>query len=159
MLTRSRWASRIDLKSSSSWRQLPFPTRQLAAPAFQHTRSHWSDRLPMIIRPSFWGAMYPGVAKWIQKRRKKTPDQKGQEKKGWNPATFFIWMAMLIGSQSINLMLLRGEWQVFTRKADSKIALLREIIEKLHRGEEVDVERVLGTGDEVQEREWKEGEL
>lgn len=88
-----------------------------------------------------------------------TVQKKRKEKKGWNPATFFVWMALLIGSQSINLILLRNEWQVFSRKADSKIALLKEVIEKLHRGENVDVERVLGTGNEVHEREWKDGEL
>ena len=64
---------------------------------------------------------------------------------------------MLIGSQSINLILLRNEWQMFTRKADAKITLLKEAIEKLERGEKVDVDRALGTGDEAQEREWKEG--
>ena len=42
------------------------------------------------------------------------------------------------------------------RKAELKIAKLREVIEKLHKGEEVDVERALGTGDEMQELEWEE---
>jgi NAD/NADP transhydrogenase alpha subunit len=42
------------------------------------------------------------------------------------------------------------------RKAELKIAKLREVIEKLHKGEEVDVEKVLGTGDETQELEWEE---
>jgi hypothetical protein len=42
------------------------------------------------------------------------------------------------------------------RKAEVKIAKLREVIEKLHRGEEVDVEKILGTGDEAQELEWEE---
>lgn len=42
------------------------------------------------------------------------------------------------------------------RKAEVKIAKLREVIQKLHQGEEVDVEKVLGTGDESQELEWEE---
>lgn len=42
------------------------------------------------------------------------------------------------------------------RKADLRIGRLREVVEKLQRGEEVDVERVLGTGDEDEEREWEE---
>lgn len=42
------------------------------------------------------------------------------------------------------------------RRAELKIGKLREVIEALQRGEEVDVEKVLGTGDEVQEREWEE---
>lgn len=40
------------------------------------------------------------------------------------------------------------------RKADVKIAKLREVVEALHSGEEVDVEEALGTRDEKQELEW-----
>ena len=42
------------------------------------------------------------------------------------------------------------------RKADLQLAKLREVIEKLQRGEEVDVEKILGTGDEAQEQAWEE---
>ena len=42
------------------------------------------------------------------------------------------------------------------RKAEVKIGKLREVIEKLQRDEPVDVEKVLGTGDELQELEWEE---
>jgi hypothetical protein len=42
------------------------------------------------------------------------------------------------------------------RTADVRIAALRGVIEKLSRGEEVDVERMLGTGDERMEKEWEE---
>lgn len=42
------------------------------------------------------------------------------------------------------------------RLADIKLRQLREVIEKLERGEEVDVEKVLGTGDEASELEWEE---
>ena len=42
------------------------------------------------------------------------------------------------------------------RKADLQLAKLREVIEKLQRGEEVDVEKILGTGDEVQEQAWED---
>ena len=66
-------------------------------------------------------------------------------------------MAIFIGSNSINLLLLKTEWDIFSRKADAKLAVLKEVIEKLQRGEEVDVEKALGTGDEIQEREWTEG--
>ncbi|MDI1488536.1 MAG: hypothetical protein OHK93_007811 [Ramalina farinacea] len=63
---------------------------------------------------------------------------------------------MLIGSQSINLIVLKNEWTMFSRMADTKIAALKEVIERLQRGEDVDVERMLGTGDERQEQEWKD---
>lgn len=42
------------------------------------------------------------------------------------------------------------------RKADLKLAKLREVVEKLQKGEPVDVEKELGTGDETSEREWEE---
>ncbi|KAG7009886.1 hypothetical protein G7Y79_00001g001580 [Physcia stellaris] len=51
---------------------------------------------------------------------------------------------------------LRNDFLNFSRKADAKIGLLREVIERVQRGEEVDVEGLLGTGDEEKEREWEE---
>lgn len=76
--------------------------------------------------------------------------------KEWNPATFFIVIALLIGSNAIQMIALRNERLSFTRKTDAKIALLRETIERVLRGENVDVERVLGTGDPEKEKEWEQ---
>lgn len=39
-----------------------------------------------------------------------------------------------------------------------RIGKLREVIEKIQRGEKVDVEKALGTGDAEREAEWEEGE-
>ncbi|KAJ9633341.1 hypothetical protein H2204_007058 [Knufia peltigerae] len=50
----------------------------------------------------------------------------------------------------------KNDFVTFTRKADLKIAQLREVVEKLQRGQDVDVEKVLGTGDNIQELEWEE---
>lgn len=44
----------------------------------------------------------------------------------------------------------------FSRKTDAKLALLREVVQKVKNGEEVDVKRALGTGDPEQEAEWEE---
>ena len=52
---------------------------------------------------------------------------------------------------------LRNDFLNFSRKADAKVGLLREVIKRVQRGEEVDVEGLLGTGDEEKEREWEEG--
>ena len=84
--------------------------------------------------------------------------QKAQamKSKDWNPATFFIVIALLIGSNAIQMIALRNERQGFTRKTEAKIALLRETIERVHRGEDVDVERILGTGDPEKEQEWEQ---
>ncbi|TKA74966.1 hypothetical protein B0A49_03880 [Cryomyces minteri] len=54
-------------------------------------------------------------------------------------------------------MALRNEFLNFSRKADAKIALLKEVIERVQKGEDVDVEGLLGTGDKEKEKEWEEG--
>ncbi|OAP63270.1 hypothetical protein AYL99_02497 [Fonsecaea erecta] len=50
----------------------------------------------------------------------------------------------------------KNEYMAFSRRADLKLEKLREVITRLQNGEEVDVEKILGTGDETQEREWEE---
>lgn len=57
---------------------------------------------------------------------------------------------------SIQMIALRNEFAAFSRRADAKIGLLREIIERIQKGEEVDVEGLLGTGDKKMEQEWEE---
>lgn len=52
---------------------------------------------------------------------------------------------------------LRNEFANFNRSADAKLELLREIIDRLGKGEKVDVEKLLGAGDEAREKEWEEG--
>jgi len=58
---------------------------------------------------------------------------------------------------SIQMIALRNEFATFTRRADAKIGLLKEIIERIKNGEEVDVEGLLGTGDPQREKEWEAG--
>jgi len=45
----------------------------------------------------------------------------------------------------------------YSRTAEAKIATLREVIQRVQNGEDVDVERMLGTGDPKQEKEWEGG--
>lgn len=54
------------------------------------------------------------------------------------------------------MIALRNEFAAFSRRADAKIGLLKEIIERIQNGEEVDVEGLLGTGDKEREKEWEE---
>lgn len=75
----------------------------------------------------------------------------------WNPATFFIIIFLLIGSMSINMIALKKGFETFVRQSDVRIGLLREVVEKLQKGEKVDVERVLGTGIPEKEAEWEDG--
>lgn len=55
------------------------------------------------------------------------------------------------------MIALRNNFAAFSRRADAKIGLLREVIERVQKGEEVDVEGLLGTGDKQREKEWEEG--
>lgn len=68
-------------------------------------------------------------------------------------------MAILIGSQAIHTLTLRKDFESYVRTTDAKINLLREVIEKVKRGEEVDVRGILGTGNPKSEAEWSEGEI
>ena len=54
------------------------------------------------------------------------------------------------------MIALRNEMNNFSRKTDAKLELLREVVQKVKNGEEVDVRRALGTGDPKAEEEWEE---
>ena len=55
------------------------------------------------------------------------------------------------------MIALRKDFATFMRQSDVRIGLLREVVEKLQKGEDVDVEKVLGTGDAEKELEWEQG--
>ena len=55
------------------------------------------------------------------------------------------------------MLALKNEYSTFSRKADAKIKLLKDVLDRVQRGENVDVEKALGTGDEEQEQEWRDG--
>ncbi|KAJ5238725.1 hypothetical protein N7468_003344 [Penicillium chermesinum] len=108
-----------------------------------------SDALPKIADRSVWTSMIP---KFIRNRKARDP----KKSKEWNPATFYIVMFTLIGSQAIRMLSLKNSYATYSRTTDAKIRLLREVIERVKNGEEVDVERILGTGNKAEEREWEE---
>lgn len=82
---------------------------------------------------------------------------KPKRSKEWNPATFYLVIFLLIGSMSINMIALRQRFDTFMRQSDVRIGLLREVVERIQRGEKVDVERALGTGDAAREQGWDDG--
>jgi hypothetical protein len=77
----------------------------------------------------------------------------------WNPATSYIILGLLVGSQAIQILWLKQDKGHSLRKAEAKIGVLREVIERVQRGEDVDVEGVLGTGDVGKEGEWAESKF
>ncbi|KAI9823938.1 MAG: hypothetical protein M1832_002256 [Thelocarpon impressellum] len=54
------------------------------------------------------------------------------------------------------MIALRSEFAAYSRRADVRIGLLKEVIERVQRGEDVDVEGLLGTGNKAKEKEWEE---
>ena len=111
---------------------------------------------PNVAQTSFWLSLIP---KPLRQSSPRAALKKNVGSKEWNPATFFIIIFLLIGSMSIQMIALRNEFTAFSRRADAKIGLLKEIIERIQNGEEVDVEGLLGTGDKEREREWEEGKI
>ncbi|OTA82607.1 hypothetical protein M434DRAFT_51159, partial [Hypoxylon sp. CO27-5] len=112
--------------------------------------------VPTIAQASFWKSMIP---KPFRRRPEQSVDwgvQKKPKSKEWNPATFFIIIFLFIGSMSIQMIALKKDFQTFMRRSEVRIGLLREVVEKLQRGEEVDVEKTLGTGNAEEEKEWEE---
>lgn len=120
-------------------------------------RTGWSagmrqaSSMPTLAQPAFWKALVP------KPLRRNAANGEKPKSKEWNPATFFIAIFLLIGSMSIQMIALKKDFATFTRQSDVRIGLLREVVEKLQKGEEVDVEKVLGAGDPEKEIEWQEG--
>ncbi|KAK4242458.1 hypothetical protein C8A03DRAFT_29391 [Achaetomium macrosporum] len=106
-----------------------------------------------VAEASFWKSLVP---KPLRSRSATGLEKKSKGKQGWNPATFFIVMSLLIGSMSIQMIALKRDFGNFMRRTDVRIGLLREVVEKLQRGEKVDVEKALGTGDPDRELAWEE---
>jgi len=139
-------------------------TLRALQPAPSHDRQHLQIRhqssAPNIAQVSFWKSLIP---KPLRPKPKSnidwgTPDsvRPKPKSKGWNPATFFIVIFLFIGSMSIQMIALKRDYATFMRRAEARIGVLREVVEKLQRGEEVNVEKSLGTGDREQEKEWEE---
>ncbi|KAE8358546.1 hypothetical protein BDV27DRAFT_137541 [Aspergillus caelatus] len=112
-----------------------------------------STRVPRLAQASVWSSMIP---KFIRNRGTKETTADTAKSKEWNPASFYIIIFILIGSQAIRMIALKNDYRAYTRTTDAKITLLREVIERVKNGEKVDVERLLGTGDQGKEREWEE---
>jgi len=123
----------------------------------RYASSASTGSFPRVAQPSLWQSIIP---KFL--RRKPPPAAsvaKSPASRDWNPATFFIVIFLLIGSQAIQIIALRNELITYTRKADAKISLLKEVIERVQKGEDVDVQGLLGTGNKAMEKEWEEGKL
>ncbi|KAK1751638.1 hypothetical protein QBC47DRAFT_454464 [Echria macrotheca] len=148
--------------SNASFRQAllaPSRLRETLIPSRYMLSRASSTMVPKLARRSFWQSMVP---KFL---RQPTVDddpfgtiaaKKAKKAKEWNPATYFIVMFLFVGSMSIQMIALKKDFEAFMRQSDVKIGLLREVVEKLQKGEKVDVERALGTGVPEKELEWEQ---
>lgn len=57
---------------------------------------------------------------------------------------------------SIQMIALRNQFEKYMRQSGVRIGQLREVVERIQNGEQVDVEKVLGTGDAKREADWEE---
>lgn len=137
------------LSSSSQ----PYSIPSVYSP-YQARRYASSDYLPMILQPRFWRTLVPKPLRRGEQSEEQVQLPKSKE---WNPATFFIFIFLLIGSQAIQLIALQRDYVSFSNQAEAKLSLLREVVKRVQAGEDVDVEAMLGTGDKVKEREWEDG--
>ncbi|KAK4982933.1 hypothetical protein LTR50_007513 [Elasticomyces elasticus] len=120
-------------------------------------RSSVTSSLPKVAQPSTWSSIIPKAFRTPSDPVALAERQKARanRSKEWNPATFYIVMSLLIGSMAINTIALKKETLNFSRKAEAKLTLLREVVARVQKGEDVDVEGLLGTGNEEQEKEWE----
>ncbi|TDZ31834.1 hypothetical protein C8035_v001006 [Colletotrichum spinosum] len=151
----SRIAARRALVSAPCLRTL-YVAQAVHRPLYLQARQ--ASSLPSVTQLDFWKSLIPKPLR----REEKLPDDpaikrvKPKRKKEWNPATFYIVIFLLIGSMSINMLSTKQSFEAFSRQADVRIGVLKEVVEKLQRGETVDVEKALGTGDPQKELEWEE---
>ncbi|KAI5926375.1 hypothetical protein F4810DRAFT_532694 [Camillea tinctor] len=128
------------------------PLQSPAAFRIMQTVQYSSSTQSSIFSVSFWKSLVP---KPLRRRPGSVLGKKTGPKKR-NPATFYFFMFMFIGSMSIQMIGLKTEFATFMRRANVRIDTLREVVEKLQDGDEVDVEKVLGTRDPEREKAWEE---
>jgi hypothetical protein len=107
-----------------------------------------------IVDAGFWKSLVP---KFLRKETRQ--ELKAKRSKDWNPATFFIVIFLCIGSMSIQMITMRNSFERHMRQAEVRIGILKEVVEKIQKGETVDVERMLGTGEPKKEADWEESKL
>jgi hypothetical protein len=118
------------------------------------------EHLPRIAQPSLWKTFIPRFLRRDPSASASLP--KDNRQGFWarflaNPASGVIILGMLTGNAAIHLIRVKRDMTLYSRKADQKIELLREVIQRVQNGEEFDVEKALGTGDAKMEEEWFDG--
>ncbi|KAK1779242.1 hypothetical protein QBC45DRAFT_141883 [Copromyces sp. CBS 386.78] len=135
-------------------RQLPSTVLRASFSTSIRTASGAPDVIvPRVAKVSFWKSLVPKFMRFGDHSIHHTKMPKSNE---WNPATFFIIIFLMIGSMAIQMISLKKDFAAFSRQTDVRINTLREVVERIQKGEDVDVEKVLGTGDPEREAAWDE---
>lgn len=122
-----------------------------------HQQRRMIGSLPTIAKASFWKLLIPKPLRRNEDGTLPvaTAASNARKAKEWNPATFYIFFFLFVGSMAIQMITLKKDFGTFMRQSEVKIGLLKEVVERIQKGETVDVERILGTGDPRQEAEWE----
>lgn len=114
--------------------------------------------MPRVANPSFWASMIPRFlrrsteAERAAELAKRTTAGAEERRVGLT----FLFLGILVGSNAINILSLRREMLNFSRLTEAKLEKLREVVQRLKNGENVDVRKELGTGNREAEQEWEE---
>ncbi|KIW00111.1 hypothetical protein, variant 3 [Verruconis gallopava] len=123
--------------------------------ASHSTASAIAEHVPRIAQPSLWRSLIPRFMRRDAGMASKEPKSQGFWSRFLaNPASGVIILAMLTGNAAIHIIRIKRDMNLYSRQADQKIELLREVINRVQRGEDVNVEKLLGTGDPKMEEEW-----
>ncbi|OAA53414.1 hypothetical protein ISF_08767 [Cordyceps fumosorosea ARSEF 2679] len=118
---------------------------------YSSSSSSSSAAYPTVTDRGFWKSLIPKPL-----RRENRPARRKGQARPWNPATYFIVMFLFVGSMSIQMIALRNQTGRHMRQASVRLQRLREVVERVQAGEDVDVEKVLGTGEPQREADWEE---
>jgi hypothetical protein len=113
-----------------------------------------SSALPRIAQPELWRSVVPKFLRRANIEQQDRPS--GFRLFLRNPATHVAGLAVLCGSQAIQVIYLKNEAADNTRTSESKIRILGNVIDRVKAGEQVDLQQEFGTGDPDKEKEWQQ---
>ncbi|KAK4508313.1 hypothetical protein PRZ48_002051 [Zasmidium cellare] len=133
-------------------------TQRRTFTAIAHRSYADGSRLPRVANPSFWASLVPSFLRRSKdahtaEERARRRDAGADERR---TGIAFLIMGILVGSNAINITSIRRDMLNFTRQTDAKLETLREVVQRVKNGEDIDVKKALGTGDPDQEKEWEQ---
>ncbi|KAF2859038.1 hypothetical protein K470DRAFT_250029 [Piedraia hortae CBS 480.64] len=116
-----------------------------------------NSKLPRVASTTFWSSLAPKPFRRPTNAAEaaERAQARAERPSFWaSPYSTFAFLGLLVGSNAIQIIGLRNDIANFNRKTDAKITALREVIQKLRSGQDVDVKGFLSTDDTAAEVEW-----